>query len=99
MFYDVLKANIKTASVFSLLNSMSSFFKESHQRMNIWESISYDLKHRKYRELAQLVVGQGNSVKKNGELNKLKKIVYILMSLTLYKELKITLKLILKPKL
>ncbi|KYQ58452.1 hypothetical protein ALC60_02560, partial [Trachymyrmex zeteki] len=57
---NVLKVNIKAASLFSLLNSISSFFKESL-------------------------------------INP--KIVYMLISLTLYKELKVTLKLILKPEL
>ena len=49
---DILNANLKAASLFSLLNSISSFFKESYQRMNIWESNnSTDSKQRKIQSI------------------------------------------------
>lgn len=44
---DISKRNIKAANLFSFLNTVASFFRESYKRMDIWSSISKDKKNRK----------------------------------------------------
>lgn len=43
---DVTKTPISAATMFSLMNNLAVFFKESHKRMNVWMTINQDNKKR-----------------------------------------------------
>ncbi|KAF0707145.1 protein FAM200A-like, partial [Aphis craccivora] len=51
---DITKTSIATASVFSLLNGLAAFFKESYQRMAVWSKATRsDVKHRKFQLIGE----------------------------------------------
>lgn len=44
---DTTEVSITSGSLFSLLNDIANFFRESYQRMNVWEQASQDSRHRR----------------------------------------------------
>lgn len=64
---DITKTSIATASVFSLLNRLTAFFKESYQRMAVWSKATRsDVKHRKLQ-----LIGETRWWAKEGALSKI----------------------------
>lgn len=64
---DITKTSIATASVFSLLNGLAAFFKESYQRMAVWSKATRsDVKHRKLQ-----LIGETRWWAKEEALNKI----------------------------
>lgn len=49
---DTTKVVIASASLFSLLNDIAVFIRESYQRMNVWINVSKDPHHRRLAKLA-----------------------------------------------
>jgi hypothetical protein len=51
---DITKTSIACASIFSLLNGLAAFFKESYQRMAVWSKATFsDAKHRKLQLIGE----------------------------------------------
>lgn len=50
---DILNINIKAASLFTLLNCICVFFKDSHKRMDIFDFVSTDSKHKRLQSIGE----------------------------------------------
>lgn len=48
---DVTKTPISAATMFSLMNSLAVFFKESHKRMNVWMTNNQDNKNKRLQTI------------------------------------------------
>lgn len=50
---DIMKSHIKAAGLFTLLNSLAVFFKDSHKRMDIWREMSNDPQKRSLQTIGE----------------------------------------------
>lgn len=54
---DTTESVLASGSLFSLINNIAVFFRESYQRMNIWEKESKDPRHRRLAPIGETLVG------------------------------------------